>query len=368
MMDAIACAFYGIQPNTYRRKSRKFNQHDLLAKTLRSLAGNDLNLELTLVIDRPEWSSFEYLRREFQMNLPKKNISKYQNIVAMFLYDENMIKVGLPEVLNRVVHVCVGVRSVSLGSITSDLPSSYDLSACASEISSACADVEDKVAGKNNPFLFSPQGKEMADTNSAAHSVNFMQSCSANPFLFSTDSFSSKATPAFEAKKQSPAPIASSALTLSLLAPSTSVEKEFAPQPSLPTSNFQHVRTSVKRDSSVLDEDTMKGLLLLRKARMVSKVEDELPAVTPQPTPASLMFVIKEKNGLNLQKLYGDGTSVAFAAAASENIDITLLDKYSDTKWIFKAASPETAQSFVERGQFRALGHDLIVSPHLPYI
>ena len=365
MMDAIACAFYGIQPNTYRRKSRKFNQHDLLAKTLRSLAGNDLNLELTLVIDRPEWSSFEYLRREFQMNLPKKNISKYQNIVAMFLYDENMIKVGLPEVLNRVVHVCVGVRSVSLGSITSDLPSSYDLCANASDFISACAEMEEKTAGKDNPFMFSVNGTELSNMNSVSQSVNFMQSCSANPFLFSGESHSSKVT-AFEAKKPTPSPpIASSALTMSLLAPSTNIEKEL---PTLPSTNAQQPRNSVKRDSSVLDEDTMKGLLLLRKTRTLNKAEEELPMATPKPTPANLMFVVKTRNGLNLQKIFGDGTPVAFAAAASENIDIALLDKYSECEWIFKAANPESALAFMERGHFRALGHDLVVSPHLPYI
>ena len=366
MMDAISCAFYGIQPNTYRRKSRKFNQHDLLAKTLRSLAGNDLNLELTLVIDRPEWSSFEYLRREFQMNLPKKNISKYQNIVAMFLYDENMIKVGLPEVLNRVVHVCVGVRSVSLGSINSDLPSSYDLHANIPDFDAGNTESEESAQGKSNPFLFAPTTNEFSGVNSSGQSVNFMQSCSANPFLFSNDCQSAKPQ-VLEAKKPVSPPIASSALTMSLLAPSTSVHEHH--QTALSTSNPQpaSARASAKRDCSVLDEDTMKGLLLLRKARTV-RTEEELPQAEPKPTPMNLMFVIKAKCGMNLQKVFGDGTAVAFAAAASENIDISLLDKYNESEWIFKASNPDNAQAILDRGQFRALGYDLVVSPHLPYI
>jgi hypothetical protein len=110
-MDAIACAFYGIKPCTYRRKTRKFNQHDLLQQVLTQMASElppASAEDITIVIDREEWSSFEMLKREFQVNLPKRSQQKYQAMVAMFLFDEHMIKAGLSTVISRAILFILG--------------------------------------------------------------------------------------------------------------------------------------------------------------------------------------------------------------------------------------------------------------------
>lgn len=65
---------------------------------------NDPEGMFTLVIDKAEWTSFDALRHEFQPPTAKSSVEKFHSIVAMYLYDEPMLHMGLPEVLNRVVH------------------------------------------------------------------------------------------------------------------------------------------------------------------------------------------------------------------------------------------------------------------------
>jgi hypothetical protein len=125
---------------------------------------------------------------------------------------------------------------------------------------------------------------------------------------------------------------------------------------------------SMKRDATVLDEETMKGLLLLRKSQLMTKSTtpplSEVHAVVSDST----MFLLKAKCGTKLNEAFPDSSMVAFAAASSENVDITLVDKFSETEWIFKCLHTPSVEKFLFRGQFRAMGYDLLVTPHLPFL
>lgn len=114
LLDAIACAFYGINPGSYRRKSRKFNQHDLLRIVFSSVIENNNHRRLDLIVDCPAWTSFDNLKSDILSNVSRKNAFKFQTILDMYTRDQHMVKVGLENVITKVFQVFAGYSSLNL--------------------------------------------------------------------------------------------------------------------------------------------------------------------------------------------------------------------------------------------------------------
>ena len=114
LLDAIACAFYGINPSSYRRKSRKFNQHDLLRLILGTAVESRVGRRLELIMDCPEWTSFDALKMDILSNVSMKNSPKIRIILDMYCYDQRMMAVGLANVIIKVFEVFAGNSSTIL--------------------------------------------------------------------------------------------------------------------------------------------------------------------------------------------------------------------------------------------------------------
>lgn len=117
LLDAIACVFYGIDPNSYRRKSRKFNQHDLLRQVFNSLNVKHQHEEMKIIVDSPEWTSFDALKKDILSSVSRKNSPKFQSIMAMFACDQYMAKIGLTNVIKKAFQVLAGYSKTDAPSI-----------------------------------------------------------------------------------------------------------------------------------------------------------------------------------------------------------------------------------------------------------
>ena len=122
LMDAIICSFLSIQHNAYRQKSRKFNQHDVLIDAIQTSAGGDRNAKL--VIDDSIWNSFDSLRKALHVLPPNKNVTKYESIIATFLFNEEMLTCGLQGVIEKVFQQSLATDLEKLrerGSVSRDI-------------------------------------------------------------------------------------------------------------------------------------------------------------------------------------------------------------------------------------------------------
>jgi hypothetical protein len=279
-MDAIACAFYGIKPFTYRRKSRKFSQHELLENVLQNMASQfpiapELGTDITILVDQEEWSSFDMLKREFQMTIPRKSLQKFQAMVAMFLYDEYMNGVGLQTVISTAVLIIIGrmVPSIPPG---------------------VRPTVE--VLGNN-----------VADLTSSL--LNGSTESLSNAMPLTTHSWEQSLSQSLE---------------------------------------------------TAIDGLNGKSRLLLRKILLDPfDMNDGLN---------ENVFSLFSSKGLNLEEVIGDAMLVVFAAAASESIDLVLVEKINEQEWIFKSKNQESTQRIIEIGKIHVLRHELLLSRHLPHI
>ena len=114
LLDAIACAYYGINPSSYRRKSRKFNQHDLLRLVFSSVIESNRHRRLDLIVDCPEWTSFDNLKSGILSSVSRKNSLRFQTILDLYTCDQHMMKVGLANVIIKAFRLFAGYTSQNL--------------------------------------------------------------------------------------------------------------------------------------------------------------------------------------------------------------------------------------------------------------
>ena len=257
------------------------------------------------VIDCPSWASFDSLQRELQKYPPKKNADKYTSILSMYMTNEEMLEVGLSNVLHKVVEICLATDIQQINERNARLADGSE----GFEASETCGYQGLRLLAQRKPSLPKLDQYKEGDNTSA---MSLKDSLS----LTSDESLKRSHTHDQSTKK--------------LMRSSELVDS----RASLSTSGTSG--SSSSNESATIDSTTI--------------------------------FSVTSSTMLNLTEVFGDGEIVEVAVAAAENIEVKLVEKLNDFEWVFRANTYEAAEKLLKLGQFRVLGYNLIANAVLPSI
>lgn len=230
--------------------------------------------------------------------------------MGVLLFDDFMVRTGLPEVLERVVFNCVG-------------------GLCTHEVSPSTPQALDP------SFLASASGK----TSTESTSCNGSESDGNEADAQSDQSYRMQG----HARKRK----------------ATFLNNDFIKEKRAPEnifiSNSSHLLTSLN-----LSEEKIQKLLAFRSNRQAA-------ASNASRRPTDFLFTVSSGNpAVSLESLVGHASRLVLSAAVSEDIDIALVEKYSPHEWVYHSADAAT-EKLLFRGFIRVNGVDLKLSPNVPY-